>query len=254
MFPQLYNGASGMMASERTLDLVANNLANVRTPGYAPDRPLFASYLDESLTADGDPAKGGSRQVTLAGSWRSDTPGPMNATGGALDLAIQGPGYFRLETPAGERLTRAGAMKVLADGTLSSADGHPLLDTQGQRIVLPKGNPAVGIDGTVTVSLTEDGRLTGTDEVVAQIGLAKGSVNAMIREGEAMWRPAGAVVPLPEGEATISPGFLEQSGVQPTRELVNMIEAQRLFEMQQRVVNVTANTVMKRALDLAGVR
>ncbi len=253
MLPQLYTGASGMVASARTLDVVANNLANTRTPGYTPDRALFSSYLNEELAAQTREGARAFAQVRMAGNWRSDAPGPLRSTGNPLDLAIQGEGFFRVQTPQGERLTRAGAMQRLPDGTLATADGHPLLDENGRPIVLPEGQVAVASDGTVTVSLIEDGRLTGGQDIVARIGLTKASVNEMLREGASLWKPNASAAPIPAEQTEITQGFIEQSGVQATQELVNMIQAQRLFEMQQRVVNVTANTVLKRALDLAGV-
>ena len=240
MYPQLYTGASGMVASSQKLDLVANNLANVRTPGYLPDHPLFSTYLGETLLEEAGPTPQAPRQVDLAGHWRPETPGPMQSTGNDLDLAIQGRGFFRVETPQGERLTRAGAMTRSTNGSLATSDGNYVLDEFGKRIQLPEGNVTVTSDGTLTVG----------DEVVARLGLASGSVNTMLREGAALWNPQGPTAPLPAEQADILQGYLEQSSVKPTQELVNMIEAQRLFDMQQRVVNITANTVMKKSLEL----
>ncbi len=244
MFPQLYTGASGMVASERSLDVVTNNLANARTVGYVPDRPLFSTYLDADIPEPANALGNAPRQVEMSGLWRPDEPGPLSSTGNEFDLALRAPGFFRVATPGGERLTRAGSMTRLEGGVLASREGFPLLDEAGRQIVLPEGKLAIASDGTVSVN----------EEIVARLGIAAGGLEGLTREGDTLWRPQGAVRVLAAEDTQVAQGFLEQSGTQPTSEMVSMIEAQRLFEMQQRVVNVTVNTVAKRALELSGAR
>lgn len=245
MFPQLYTGASGMVASQKNLDLVANNLANVNTPAYTPQRALFEAYLDSRVARAGA-LTGGSQaeSVGLRGSWSPDRPGPMRSTGNPMDLAIEGPGWLRVLSGQGERLTRAGSMTRSRDGLLTTLAGLPVLDDQGRKIFLPEGELSVAADGTLTVG----------DSVVARLGLADALMADLSREGESLWKPRGKVSSLDPAKANLRQGFLEGSGVSPTSELVSMVEAQRLFEMQQKVVNVTANTVARRALELAGVK
>lgn len=245
MFPQFYTGASGMVASQKSLDLVANNLANVNTPAYVPQRPLFESYLDSRVAQAGALARGSRPEgVGLSGSWSPDQPGPMRSTGNPMDLAIEGPGWFRVLGDQGERLTRAGSMTRSREGLLTTLAGLPLLDDKGRKILLPEGELSVAADGTLTVG----------DSVVARLGLADALVADLTREGESLWKPKGKVSSLDPRNTNLRQGFLEGSGVSATSELVSMVEAQRLFEMQQKVVNVTANTVARRALELAGVK
>ncbi len=246
MLPEMYTGASGMVATQRTLDLVANNLANVRTPAFRPDRPLFSSYLppQEAVSAAASGAIT-ARGVTVAGAWRNEETGALRETGSPFDVAIDGPGWFRIGTSAGERLTRNGSFSLSADGRLVTGDGDAVHDDKGRPIDLPNGSEIViAADGTVEV----DGK------VVATLGLADADGQTLVREGETRWRAEGPVTPLEEGSAALRQGFIEESGVDATRELVALIAAQRMFEMQQRVVDVTANQVARQTLSLAGVR
>lgn len=245
MFPQLYTGASGMIAAEKNLEVVTHNLANAKTPAYTPERPLFSSYLDQRL-ADVAPAgaRPAARSVALAGNWRPDRPGPMRATGNPLDLALEGPGWFRVMTPGGERLTRAGSLTRDAEGALATMHGMRLLDDRGKPITLPEGRLDIGPDGTLTVD----------DEVVARLGIASAPMSTLARDGDTLWRPLGPVRSLERDSIRVVQGFIEDSAVQPTTELVSMVAAQRMFEMQQRVVQSTANTVARKALELAGVK
>ncbi|MDQ7007271.1 MAG: flagellar hook basal-body protein [Acidobacteriota bacterium] len=245
MFPQLYTGASGMVAAEKNLEVVTHNLANAKTPAYTPERALFAAYLDQRL---GDASAGGplpaARSVALGGNWRIERPGPMRSTGNPLDLALEGPGWFRVMTPGGERLTRAGSLTRTADGALATMHGMRVLDDQGRPITLPEGELQIGADGTLTVN----------DEVVARLGIASAPMSTLERDGDTLWRPLGPVRPLEPESVRVVQGFIEDSGVQPATELISMVAAQRMFEMQQRVVQATANTVARKALELGGVK
>ncbi len=251
MFPELYTAASGMIAGQRSIDLVANNLANVRTAGYRPDRPLFAAYVESARgpasATSGVPA---ARGVRIAGAWRPDTPAALRETGGSLDVALSGKGYFRLGTPSGERLTRNGAFTLAPDGRLVTSSGDFVLDDKGQPIKLQGGPVTISPDGTI-----ETGGVDGEPgTVVARLGIADAAGVNLMREGKTRWRPEGPVAALADGEANVAQGFLEESGVSATEELVSLIAAQRLFEMQQKVVDVSANQIARQALSLAGVR
>lgn len=245
MFPQLYTAASGIVAGEQTLDLVAGNLANVRTPGYRPDRPLFEGYLSEAARAafpGGEPAI--PREVALVSAWRSEESGPLRETGNPFDIAIEGEGWFRVRTPQGERLTRAGSFQRGPDAQLVTGHGYPVLDAAGRPITLPDGRILVAPDGSVTV-----------DEVnVGRLGLARAKAGALTREGELLWRFDGELQRLDPAQVKVRQGVIEESGVNATGELVTLIDAQRMYEMQQKVLDVTANTLARKAIELGDVR
>ncbi|UCF66047.1 MAG: flagellar hook basal-body protein [Acidobacteriota bacterium] len=254
MFPQLYTATSGLVAGERALELVANNLANARTPGFRPDRPIFSSYLEAiaqpNPQADPEAPSGSLLRplqaygVTLSGTWQPDVAGPIRETGSPLDLAIQGRGWFRIGTARGERLTRAGSFTRAADGRIVTPAGDELLDAQGSAIVIPEGRLDVAADGTMTVDGAQ----------VAQLGLAEATGRTLIREGDTLWKPSGPLELLEDGASRVLQGHIEESGVSATRELVTLVAAQRLFEMQQRIVHMTANVLAPKALDLANAR
>jgi flagellar basal body rod protein FlgG len=241
MFPQFYTGASGLVAAGKSLEVTSNNLANLRTPAYRPDRPLFASYLSQEAARQAPAAAGtGPQGVTVAGGWRSDRPGPLRETGNPLDVALQGPGWLRVATPAGERYTRAGSLTRGPEGQLTTQHGFSVLDDRGVPIQLPEGQVQIAADGSLTVG----------DALVARLGIVDPGLAEMTREGENLWRAAGPVDALPPERTQLAQGFIEESGVEATQELITMIESQRMFDMQQRVVDLTANTVVPGALKL----
>lgn len=245
MFPQLYTAASGMVAGERTLELVSNNLANADTPGFKADRALFESYLSDAARRDvpgGNPAA--PRGVTVASSWRPEEQGSLRETQNALDLALSGPGWFRVETPQGERLTRDGSFTRGADGKLSTTNGLHVLDANGKPIALPDGQISVAPDGTVTVD----------EAAVGRLGIASATAQSLVREGETLWR-ADAPLPAQDMKQTqVRQGYVEQSSVNVVGELASLIQVQRNYEMHQKLLDVTANTVAKKAIELGEPR
>lgn len=245
MYPSLYVGASGLIAGERSVEIVSNNLANSRTLAFQPERPLFSSYLN---TAMGKPSGGGQpvavSGVALAATWRPEGEAVLRQTNQPFDLALQGEGWFRIGTPAGERLTRAGAFTRDDDGRLVTMSGNPVLDTNGRPISIPQGQLTVGGDGTLTVG----------EAAVGRLGLVQGAASGLSREGETLWRPAGDLIPLDPKADPVRQGYLEDSSVRPIDELVDLIAAQRNFELNQRVVDLMGNTVAKKAIELGAPR
>ncbi|GAB4368099.1 MAG: flagellar basal-body rod protein FlgF [Acidobacteriota bacterium] len=246
MYPHLYTAASGLISSRRELEIVADNLANVRTPGFRPARAIFAVRGGQPAPAAGPPPMTTVPiGVRLADVWHPVRTPPLRATGNPFDMAIDGRGWFQVRTPSGIRLTRAGNFTRGEGNRLVTPDGHPVLDRAGRPITLPDGTLEVAADGTLSVDGQPAGQLAVVDIPEA----------ALVREGGTLWRStAGTPRPIDPAGVRIRPGHLEESGVEATEELVAMIEAQRLFEMNQRLIDVTANTVARRALELAGVR
>jgi flagellar basal-body rod protein FlgF len=200
----------------RALQTVANNIANLSTTGYRRERAIFA----EMLTATDGPA--GTLAMTAARVRQTDTtPGPLAVTGGRLDFGLEGPGFFRVLTPQGERLTRAGAFALSPEGLMVTADGHPVLDEAGAPLFLPSAARAVAVaaDGTVDADGQPVGRL-GLVEVAEPAALA--------REGGLLFVPPGEV--LPAERTRVLQGSLEGANVDPVLELARMVEIQRAYE------------------------
>jgi flagellar basal-body rod protein FlgF len=207
----------------KELQSVANNIANLSTTGYRREGVIFAEEV-EAL-----PVEGGSVAMTEARARYTDTlQGSLEQTGGKLDLAIEGKGYFTVMTPQGERLTRAGAFTRNQDGVLVNMDGHPLLDEGGGEITIPFETRAIGVsaDGTVSVDGAPAARI-GLVDVADQTSL--------FREAGVLFRADAGTEPVEDGR--IVQGFLEQSNVNPVAEMARMVEVQRAYEYGQKLMD-----------------
>lgn len=142
----VYIALSRQMAVFRDLDVTANNIANADTPGYQQEKMVFTDYLVD----DGNRHKMAFTQDIA--TWRDTSGGPLKHTGNPFDMAIQGPGYFVVETPLGERYTKAGNFSLEANGTLVTQQGYPVLDAGGQRIIFEATdrNVTIGENGLVS--------------------------------------------------------------------------------------------------------
>ncbi|MGG7645251.1 flagellar hook-basal body complex protein [Rhodovulum sp. YNF3179] len=207
---------SGLMHEMRAL---ANNIANLGTTGFRAESVIFT----EHVRALGESA-GSLSMATAAAHATAAGQGALTRTGGAFDLAIEGPGFFQLETPAGPRLTRAGAFLPNAAGELSTPDGYRLLDAGGAPIFVPPDAAAV--------TIAADGTLSADGRPLAQIGLVQPeSPVDLRREDGVRFRAKGPLAPVES--PVIQQGFLEQSNVDPVIETARMIEVQRGYELGQ---------------------
>ena len=215
-----YTALTRQSGLSRELQVIANNIANLSTTGFRREGVIFSEYV-RALDHQEDPlsmAAANARQTFL-------TQGTLTATGGDLDLAIEGEGFFRVETPQGERLTRAGHFGRNAAGEMVNPDGYRLLDAGGSPIFVPAvGGPvAIARDGTVSL----DGQPLG------QIGLVRPENPAELRRaGGALLEATGALEPV-EG-AVLHQGFLEESNVNPISEMARLIAVQRAYERGQK--------------------
>ncbi|TXH99758.1 MAG: flagellar hook-basal body complex protein [Pseudorhodobacter sp.] len=209
---------SGLM---REMQVVANNIANLSTTGFRREGMIFSEHV---ARMDTDPslsmANGNTRLVDLSQAG-------ITQTGGAFDLAIQGDGFFLIETPNGQALSRAGAFTPSAAGELVTPDGNRLLDQGGAPVFIPPGAAKVGI--------AQDGTVSADGQPVARIGLWGPVDPTELRHQTGTVFTAGEMQPL-EG-ATILQGFLEQSNVEPVTEIARMIEVQRAYEMGQKFMD-----------------
>ena len=210
---------AGLRAEMR---LVANNLANMSTDGYRRETTLFSEVVAAL------PVEGGSVAMSTARVRRTDfAAGDLAATGGPLDVAIDGDGFFQVETPDGPRLTRDGAFLRGADGTLATAAGDAVLDVGGAPIPLPPDAAAVTIapDGTVAA----DGRPLG------RIGVFLPETPADLRrESGRLFRAEAAPAAV---DRPLLQGRLEGSNVEPVAEIARMIEVQRAYELGQKLLD-----------------
>jgi flagellar basal-body rod protein FlgF len=209
---------SGLM---REMQAVANNIANISTTGFRREGVVFSEYVNQM---EDDPslsmARASGRHIDLSQAG-------ISSTGATFDLAIQGAGFFLIETPQGERLTRAGSFTPSPEGELVTMDGHRLLDQGGAPVFVPPGARNVGI--------AEDGTMSADGEPVGRIGLWQPSDPLSLRHQSGTMFSAAAVEPADTG--TVMQGYLEDSNVQPVSEISRMIEVQRGYEMGQKFLD-----------------
>ncbi len=217
----LYVAAAGMAAQQVRQDLVANDMANTSTPGYKADRVEqqdFSEILLANRTDDSVVGPVGMGPV-IAAKVTDLTPAAVHETGQPLDMAIQGDGFFAVDTPQGVRYTRDGQFATGADGTLVDAFGDHVLSPGGQPVrVAQDGTVAASAVGVLAVSgavKQGDDRFTGT-----ATGAATGAVRT---------------------------GALEDSGADPAQTMVQMISSLRAYESGQHVIQTIDDTLGKAA-------
>lgn len=206
---------SGLM---REMRVVANNIANSATTGYRQEGLIFSEYVKSS---PGQESLSMSR-ATIYNT--SNEQGQLTKTGGTFDLAIEGDAYFMVETPMGERLTRAGAFSSNAEGDLVTMDGHRVLDA---------GRSPVFVPGDVnSIKFGADGTISADGNPLGQIGLFKPTEgSSMVREDGVMFRVEGDMEE--NLDAKVMQGFLEGSNVNAIQQVARMVEIQRAYEMGQ---------------------
>ena len=205
---------SGLM---REMGVVANNIANLSTTGFRREGVIFSEHVE----ATGGPSLSMAR---AHGRMQDLSQGTMTLTGGTLDLAIEGEGFFLIETPGGQRITRAGAFMLSPEGDLVTPEGLRVLDAGGAPVNLP---PDAG-----PLTISPDGTIGSPLGPVAQLGLVRPvDPLTMRREGGTMFEAPAGVEPAPEGR--VMQGYLEASNVSPVVEIARMIEVQRAYEIGQ---------------------
>jgi len=144
-----------MLASMRRMELVTNNLANAQTVGFKQDRSALSTFEELMLQQDGASSTNGQKLGELGMASVAEEPmidftqGALEETGRDLDMALEGPGFFTVQTPDGPRYTRDGGFTRDAFGRLSTTEGHLVLDTANNPITIPGGKMTVGQDGAV---------------------------------------------------------------------------------------------------------
>ncbi|MEM8569728.1 MAG: flagellar hook-basal body complex protein [Pseudomonadota bacterium] len=210
---------------DKQLQTVANNIANVSTTGYQREDVVFAEMVDLL------PVEGGAIAMTDArGRYTDLVQGALVPTGGTFDFAIEGDGYFRVMTPEGERLTRAGTFSKDGNGQLVNMDGHQFLDEGGGPIIIPFE--------AQNVNLSTDGTLSADGVPLAQLGLfVPEDPTTVFREAGVLYRVDGEIIPVEPGSANIVQGFVEQSNVNAVSEMSKLIEVQRAYEFGQKLLD-----------------
>ena len=244
----LHIARSGLEALDAKLRTISNNLANANTVGFKRDRAAFETLMYQTERPAGAPAGADSRfgmglstgaGVRVAGTERVHAQGGISVTGNALDLAIEGDGLFEVTLPDGRAAyTRAGAFTRDAEGRLVTPQGYPL----APGIAIPEGATEITIGPDGTVSAMMPGETTATD--LGRLTLAgfinpaglEPSGNNLYLESAASGAPLQGN-PSENGLGSVRQGALEASNVSSVQELVDMIETQRSYEVNSKVLS-----------------
>lgn len=258
MMRSLWTAATGMTAQQLNIDVISNNLANVNTASFKKSRAEFEDLMYQTMRVAGSATEGdnqipvgmqvgmGVRSVAVH---KFFSQGDFQNTGNALDVAIEGEGFFQVQVGDQQMYTRAGAFKLSADGTVVTANGYVL---QPEFAVPPE---------TRTISISENGQMTALDANSNEIAATDIPIYTFVNNagldarGRNLYMPTEASgdavegVPGEQNVGTLAQGFLEMSNVEVVDEMVNMIVGQRAYEMNSKSIQ-TSDTMLQTAVNL----
>jgi flagellar basal-body rod protein FlgF len=218
---------SRLTAQQRAASVTAHNLANADTPGFRASRPVFGAFLEQqgrSVERSQRPAN----YVWDRATWRDNAPGPAQQTGNPLDLSISGEGFFVIETPRGDRYTRAGRFTIGGDGRIVDGQGQALLTDQGRPIAVSPNDLQIEVQG--------DGTVRSENGVLGRIRIVRfGNEQAMRAEGDRLF--AADETPEDVTQPGIVQGTLEGSNVQAVVEMTRMMAELREFQLVTQFVD-----------------
>lgn len=221
----IYSALSGAIAQTTRLEVTAANLANVSTAGYQRSTPVFREVLGG---ATGERSEGAPRFVAATASAIDVSAGAVRKTGRPLDAALPEGAYLAVETPRGERYTRAVSLESMADGTLVVSGGHAVLSEAGQPIRLTPGARA---------ALSESGEVSVDGEVQTRLRIVRfAAPDALTREGGALLALTPAAGRPTAAQVTLTTEALEESNASPVQSMTELMTATRMFEAFQRAI------------------
>jgi flagellar basal-body rod protein FlgF/flagellar basal-body rod protein FlgG len=225
-------GLSRQIVLERSMDVVANNLANMNTTGYKSENPLFEDYLrtrgrENRFNVPDRPVE----FVLDRGTWHDFTQGALKPTGAPLDIGIKGDGFLVVQTPNGERYTRNGSLQINNQGQLVTSQGYP---------VLSDGGPIVFQDTDHDISISSRGRVAAiagispnnAETLRGTLRLVRfDSPQLLQKEGENLYsvQDGAAPAPVPDTDMQFQQGYVEGSNVNSVLEMTRMLQISRAY-------------------------
>ncbi|HZP80540.1 MAG TPA: flagellar hook-basal body protein [Chthonomonadaceae bacterium] len=248
MIRGLYSAASGMIAEQAIQDTLAYNIANANTVGFKQDtqtfRALHGMEISRLTNGSGRGPVIGELGVGVAADkvytdWQT---GPLARTGNPLDASLGDNQLFAVQTPRGERYTRAGEFQVDATGRLLTNTGLAVLDSNRQPIQA---------QGPGKFALDSAGNLTSNGQIVARLRIVQADPNTLIKDGDSLFAALDPAGVRPAPAPLVRPGTLEQSNVNPVGELVKLITVSRSFDTAQRALT-TQDELLRQAATEVG--
>lgn len=259
MIRSLYSAAAGLLSANVQEGVLADNLANAQTPGYrarAAELGTFATLAVRRVTPFstllGQTAVGSAPLAALAGgavvnqtavNW---SQGTLTASGNPLAVAIDGPGFFAVSTPAGLRYTRGGDFRLSAGGVLTNPAGDPVLNAAGRPITVPGG------DSTGTATIGPGGAVDIGGKTAGTVGVFAAPLPALAPAGGGLFAlAAGTAAPGPQAGAVLRPGYVEGSNVDVIGQMAALLAVQQAFASDANAVQ-TAGTALQTAITDVG--
>lgn len=250
MIRAMHTAASGMIAQQNNVDVISNNLANVNTTGFRKSRAEFEDLIYQTYRTAGGTVGDNQRLPTgiqigegvrTVSTTQTHMQGSLLQTGNKLDVAIEGSGFFQVTLPGGQiAYTRSGNFKSDAEGRLVTVDGY-LVEPA---ISIPTNATSVTIAATGSISVTLPDQTSAQE--IGQLTLANFvNPSGLNPIGRTMFVPTDAsgqplvTMPGQEGVGTLQQGFLEASNVEVVNEMIDLIAAQRAYEVNQRVISTS---------------
>ena len=219
---------SQQTALSKQMDVIANNLANVNTPAFRSQTLLFNEFLGKATNPGISGTGSRIAFVGLGGTLPDTRPGPIEPTGNQLDFALQGSGYFVVNTPDGPRYTRDGHFGLNGQGQLVNAQGYQVVDPAGRPLTVPQG--AANIEVTPNGVLNSDKGQIGSLQIVKfDSDIAMQKIGTDLYQTDA---PAQKV----DSTTMVKQGMIEGSNVQPIIEVSKMIQVQRAYEAANQMI------------------
>jgi flagellar basal-body rod protein FlgF len=237
----LYVGLSRQMVLRREMDVIANNIANADTTGFKVESLMVRTEAQA-------PARmvDGPRPVKFVlddGVARDFSQGAMRQTGGTFDLALEGKGFFRVETPVGERYTRDGRFTISPEGQLMTQSGDAVAGEGGEVVIDPTRGP---------VSIAADGTVSQNGERVAKIAVFTFDDRSVLAKDQGnLLKNTSNAQPTADTATQVRQGMLEGSNVNPILQITRMIEVSRAYEGLVRSMENTAD-LSRRAVERLG--
>jgi len=224
-----YAAMTGLLARTQALDTAAANLANAQTPGYRAEREFFRSALLGPDALDSQLGHALNNYGLLGGDRLSMSQGSLQRTDNALDLAIEGEGFFKIQSAHGLRYTRDGGFHRSQSGILVTSAGEPVLSAEGKSIPVPPGEVAIGVDGVLSVG----------GGAVASVGVFTFAAGAQLRpEGANRYVAPDGVAAAISPNAAIHQGAIEQANQDAVQGTLDLLMMQRQAEMMQRALTL----------------
>ena len=247
MIKGIYTSEASMRPKMTRMEVIANNLANLNSTGFKRDR-VFLEMLNETGALPSD----GRNDLTGIGVRRAVdfAQGSLQPTSSTFDLALQGRGFFAVETSGGLRLTRNGHFHLSSDGSLVTAEGFPVQGDNGN-VVLPN----VEKRQLMNITINEAGEVLSDREPLARIRVMDvANPNQLQKDREAFFIPAvdQPAVDVPRDQIIVRQGYLEESNVDGIEEMIAMIELSRAFETDQKIIQ-SQDATLDRSLDIGKV-